>query len=65
VLEGALDYTVHGVLTERRSGSVLWDREFRHRGTFRVPVGETEEAADRDAVSYLSRKIVLALEGDF
>ena len=65
VAEGAIDAVVEVQLVARRSGHVLMKRRIRDIAEFRVPIGEDQESARAELVSDLSRKIMLALEGDF
>ena len=65
VAEGALDFAVHSVLRDGRSGAILREAHLVDRATFRIDVGETEGTATSEAVSQLARKIVLALEAEF
>ncbi len=65
VREGALDLAVSLLLTDRRSGEVLLEREILDRAEFRTTLAEDERFAYEEALSDLARKIVLALEGDF
>ena len=65
VREGALLFSVHAVLRDRVTGTILRDEMVLDRAEFRSPVGETEDSALREAASDLARKIALALEPDF
>lgn len=65
VREGALDYSVHVTLHNRRTGEVLRERQVFDRAEFRSPIGETEETAVAEASADLARKIALALDADF
>ena len=65
VREGALQWHVHVVLTDRRTGEVLVDQRIVDRSEFRTPVGENTDTAVRESAMDLGRKIALALEPGF
>ncbi|MHC4516039.1 MAG: LPS assembly lipoprotein LptE [Planctomycetota bacterium] len=65
VEEGSLAVVADVRLLDRRSGDVVVDRRIRDIAEYRVPLGENQETAGTELVSDLSRKIMLALEGDF
>jgi len=65
VEEGSLAVVADVRLLDRRSGDVVVDRRIRDIAEYRVPLGENQETAGAELVSDLSRKIMLALEGDF
>ena len=65
VEEGSLAVVADVRLLDRRSGDVIMNRRIRDIAEYRVPLGENQETAGTELVSDLSRKIMLALEGDF
>ena len=65
VEEGSLAVVADVRLLDRRSGDVIMNRRIRDIAEYRVPLGENQETAGAELVSDLSRKIMLALEGDF
>ncbi len=62
IREGAIRLSARYRLVERGTGRVLGQGRASDWAEFRVPVGEDQESALREAVADLSRKILLAFQ---
>ena len=64
IAEGSVRFAVHVRLVDR-GGGLLRERRIIDQGEYRTAVGETLASAERESITDLARKIVLALEADF